>query len=413
MTCTRKSISKTVYWLTLLALGFAVSTANGQLEFHYKFDVDGEAPLVDATGNNEDLRALTNGEDHRYGEDPLVDDGFSIGLNAPGDGHPTGSFLLLPNAPQPESFSFSLWIKPQLTGAAQGILARDTVWWPSPCNFYCLYIDPQQSLVWKTAGIEAILSEEAIIEEEETYHIAVTYLDSDGADTGKADRTRLYVNGELVEEADRPEEIPSPESIADANGIYNSIWFGTLSSFGGYWGEMDDLQLYSTELTADDVAFLNANPGSVIGGNNAPGDFNGDGALDLMDINALSEASAAGQNDASFDLNDDQLVDGTDLQSWVELANTWIGDANLDGEFNSSDLVRVFESGKFETGQTANWAEGDWTGDGKFDSSDFVTAFQSGGFELGPKAASSVPEPTGIQLVLLGLVGLMAARRRR
>jgi hypothetical protein len=65
----------------------------------------------------------------------------------------------------------------------------------------------------------------------------------------------------------------------------------------------------------------------------------------------------------------------------------------LDGEFNSGDLVQVFQSGGFETAMGSGWREGDWSGDGLFSSGDFVVAFQDGGFEKGPRAAI-VPELT-------------------
>jgi hypothetical protein len=51
------------------------------------------------------------------------------------------------------------------------------------------------------------------------------------------------------------------------------------------------------------------------------------------------------------------------------------GDANGDGVFNSSDLVQVFQQGKYQTGETADWLAGDWNYDGRFDSSDLVIAF--------------------------------------
>ena len=59
------------------------------------------------------------------------------------------------------------------------------------------------------------------------------------------------------------------------------------------------------------------------------------------------------------------------------------GDANLDGLFNSSDLVMVFQAGKYEDGifQNASWEEGDWNDDGEFDSQDLVMAFQLGWYE--------------------------------
>jgi hypothetical protein len=57
------------------------------------------------------------------------------------------------------------------------------------------------------------------------------------------------------------------------------------------------------------------------------------------------------------------------------------GDANLDGHFNSTDQVLVFQAGKYETGQPATWAEGDWNEDGVFNSSDFVYANQNNTYE--------------------------------
>ena len=86
-----------------------------------------------------------------------------------------------------------------------------------------------------------------------------------------------------------------------------------------------------------------------------------------------------------LDLDDDGHVDHQDHRVWVKvLKHTWFGDANLDGEFNSGDMVQVFVLGKYETGEEASWAEGDWNGDGFFDSSDMVAAFADGGYEKGP-----------------------------
>ena len=55
-----------------------------------------------------------------------------------------------------------------------------------------------------------------------------------------------------------------------------------------------------------------------------------------------------------------------------------IGDANLDGVFDSSDLVLIFQNGHYEKHQAgiATWAEGDWNGDQRFTTSDLVLAFQ-------------------------------------
>ena len=113
------------------------------------------------------------------------------------------------------------------------------------------------------------------------------------------------------------------------------------------------------------------------------GDFTSDGLVDELDVNALATAMQTSR-DAAFDLNGDQQLDGQDWQVMVtDILNTSFGDANLDGAFNSSDLILVFQAGEFEDLLSGNssWRSGDWNGDGDFDTSDLVFALQWGGFE--------------------------------
>jgi hypothetical protein len=144
------------------------------------------------------------------------------------------------------------------------------------------------------------------------------------------------------------------------------------------------------------------------------GDFNGNGSLDIDDIDLLSTEVRAATNSARFDLNADAVVNQMDHRVWVnEIRRTYFGDANLDGEFSSSDLVAVFQAGQYETGQPAGWGNGDWNGDGLFNSSDFVTAFDAGGYEKGPRAAmSAVPEPSSTLLTLFAVAALRFRRQR-
>ena len=138
------------------------------------------------------------------------------------------------------------------------------------------------------------------------------------------------------------------------------------------------------------------------------GDFNNNAMLDDEDLDLLSAEVQAGRNVSLFDVNADNVVSVADRDFWVrDLANTYFGDANLDGEFNSGDLVNVFRFGEYEDSLRGNsgWAEGDWNADGDFTSSDLVLAFADGGYEKGPRpAASAVPEPTSAWLVLIAVV---------
>jgi hypothetical protein len=96
------------------------------------------------------------------------------------------------------------------------------------------------------------------------------------------------------------------------------------------------------------------------------------------------------------------------------IKETWFGDANLDGEFNSSDFVAAFVASKYETGDYASWSEGDWNGDQVFNTSDFVTAFQADGYEKGPRvlALNAVPEPTSVAMLLIGMLSVAGIRSR-
>lgn len=171
------------------------------------------------------------------------------------------------------------------------------------------------------------------------------------------------------------------------------------------WGEKN-----TTE--AGDRILLNAI--NWLAGTGMAGDFNGNDTLDVEDINLLTQETASMNGNPSFDLNGDNQVDSGDVSFWIkDLRNSWIGDANVDGEFNSGDFVQVFQAGKFEVDADATWSDGDWTGDGRFNSSDFVAAFQDGGFEQGPRpAVRTVPEPSSGLLSATVGIAIFIYRRR-
>ncbi len=144
-----------------------------------------------------------------------------------------------------------------------------------------------------------------------------------------------------------------------------------------------------------------------------PGDVNGDGAVDVADIDALTQAVLDNTTDQRFDLNGDQAITAADRQHWIkEFQRTYLGDANLDKEFNSSDLVQVFGGGKYELDTDASWGEGDWDGDRRFGTGDLVAAFADGGYEQGPPiGVNAVPEPTSLAMLFIGVIGFSIRRR--
>ena len=144
------------------------------------------------------------------------------------------------------------------------------------------------------------------------------------------------------------------------------------------------------------------------------GDFNGDGLVDIADIDLLSQQIRIGSTDLELDVNGDLAVNSLDRKAWVHgIAMSYLGDANLDGEFDSGDLIQVFAAGEYEDAVNGNsgWADGDWNGDGDFDTSDLVVAFQDGGFERGPRQAAAVPEPSSA--ISLALCAALVTRMSR
>ena len=115
-------------------------------------------------------------------------------------------------------------------------------------------------------------------------------------------------------------------------------------------------------------------------------DTNGDGLISpsdaLLIINFLNENTGIVTNPSPVDpaTQDTELVDSL----FGQIRGT-IGDSNLDGRFDSADLVAIFQAGKFEDEQdkNASWSEGDWDGDRDFTTRDLVLAFQFGRYNVG------------------------------
>jgi hypothetical protein len=174
----------------------------------------------------------------------------------------------------------------------------------------------------------------------------------------------------------------SAEPLADSAPL--------LLVFGYYGGS------FSEAMMAEAVASLQSAHTTL------RGDFDYDCDMTANDIDLLSQSVREAEWSAAFDLSADGQLSDEDRRIWVEqLAATYFGDANLDGQFNSSDLVGVLQAGEYEDGRVGNsgWATGDWSGDGEFATSDLLTAFQSGAYELGPRPAAAVPEPASTKLL--------------
>lgn len=142
------------------------------------------------------------------------------------------------------------------------------------------------------------------------------------------------------------------------------------------------------------------------------GDFNHDQILDVTDINLLSAEIQRQTDSRWFDLNGDDAVDFNDVIMWVEdIVGTSFGDANLNGRFDSPDLIRVFSVNEFEDDipNNSTWDEGDWNADGDFTTQDLIVAFARGNYL---SASQPVPEPSRISWTAYAALLVFVIRRR-
>lgn len=116
------------------------------------------------------------------------------------------------------------------------------------------------------------------------------------------------------------------------------------------------------------------------------GDFDSNQVVDAADIDRLYLEIRENTSDLSFDLDDNGTVDQNDANYLIEtVLGTTFGDSNLDGVFDSKDIIAIFSSGEYqdELALNSTWSTGDWNGDGEFDSTDIIAALQTGAYSGG------------------------------
>ncbi len=341
---------------------------------------------------------------------------FGAEFTADGDGH-TGlpgdyavsfpgeddDYVVIPATDETfEEITITAWVNGLQLGAWAGLVVSRTS--PQPIGLDFHDFDGTLTYIWNDNSAETwgFISDVAVPEDEWTL-VALTI------DPEKATLYAGVQGGDLEYAVNEIPHFPQ-DNFAEWRWAEDDGFAGARN----FSGLMDDVSIWNEALSLEDIEALHSGAATplTLRGGGLTGDYNNNGALDSGDLDLQSQGIK--DQDLTFDLNGDGTVDYDDRVEWVhELKGTWIGDADFSGEFTSGDLVDVFTTGKYETGEMAGWTEGDWDGDMLFDSGDFVAAFSDGGYELGPRpAAAAVPEPTGFLLPSLAVLAMGLARRR-
>jgi hypothetical protein len=221
------------------------------------------------------------------------------------------------------------------------------------------------------------------------------YDGSNGAYTGHIIATDLVLadNGDNVRNFDGSIPGPQPGAIDITLSLTNDPDYSAAGNLAGV--PVLSPTMHSLRGSAGFAAGSNSMPmGRKVGmlvipvSFGIPGDFDFDATVDENDIELLCQAINAGTNESKYDLTGDNVVSESDRDELVfQILKTTYGDSNLNGIFDSGDLVRIFQAGEYEDGIAGNstWSQGDWNCDGEFSTADLVLAFQAGGYSQNAK----------------------------
>lgn len=231
-----------------------VASRFGELLAYFKFDETAN-PAVDASGNGTLGSYATGRAVPGFGDPSLVGgDGSSISFT---DAHAsgTGNWAIFDVLHTP-SVSLSMWIQPSGGEGADVIFNRtDTPSFVDNDGIYGMVLDGNGTLTVRVRDEVILATEPGTIDQDTAYHVAFTHRDDDGFDNETAARSRLYVNGEMVAEAEGATTVGFGDYPEDAAAT--ELYVGTRIAAGsGYAGNFDEFQAYRVELEPREVMRL-------------------------------------------------------------------------------------------------------------------------------------------------------------
>ena len=229
---------------------------------HFKMDdPEGTTVLEDSSGLNTLGTVFANPDDPlEYSQASLLGDGdtgTSIGFTA-ASAAGVGNFGQLDPIHTP-TISVSMWIQPTDIAGDQTLFNRDPLFNAADAIYGCILAD-DGSILFNAAGGFVAQTDPELIVAGEPNHVVITHLDEDGFGNDTATRTAIYINGVLAAEAEGAET--TGFDVYPAASRTTTMFIASRTAAGsGYTGLIDDIQVYSIELSEEQVAAMFAAPG--------------------------------------------------------------------------------------------------------------------------------------------------------
>jgi hypothetical protein len=255
------------------SVGLPSAPTNASLVAHYTFD-DPNNLGADSSGNGYNLDY--NGDPQGSGVSSTTD-AVAGGGSAYFDGGSVFGYTSTPTnvlSALAGSFGISFWLKTTDNDGNQGAPAFDgdgivTADLPGVANDLVPAALTGGEIAFNTGntqyGYDDTINSSATVNDNTWHHVVVTR----NQQTGEKD---IYIDGVLdTSDSDTTALLNDPKMItigAMSDASQSDPNNGNYSNF--YFGDLDDLQIYSQFLTASNVAYLDANPGSTLSGTPAP-----------------------------------------------------------------------------------------------------------------------------------------------
>ncbi|HUF62330.1 MAG TPA: LamG-like jellyroll fold domain-containing protein [Verrucomicrobiales bacterium] len=228
--------------------------ANGLIS-HYRMDEDEGSDLLDASGYG---RHGTYNGPYTLAQPPLAS-GNAVRFEETGQ----PAFAMIPaeaGLPALFTFSASFWVQidPSDAGTLSSLLSKGDG--GDPFALLAQVAADSATLIWGIAGEPQLQISEALTVGT-SHHLVLVHEDSNGKVEG-ADRTEIYVDGELAG------TVQSPAGYDDSSP--SLIALGALSEGIALNGLMDDVQLYDRPISGEEALYLFEHPGETLPASEAP-----------------------------------------------------------------------------------------------------------------------------------------------
>ncbi|MEM7384487.1 MAG: LamG-like jellyroll fold domain-containing protein, partial [Verrucomicrobiota bacterium] len=286
---------------------------------HYRFDETGGDVLLDGSGNQRDGLYFANGgsiDPESAGLATGSAAGFEGGAYAKVEGDQFKRW---------ESFTISLWMQANDVANVQMLFGKGDTEEGEP-NFALLLGGGE--LLWFRGVAPEFGTEGTGIEAGQTYHVAVTYANTEGVS-----QAIIYLDGVEAARLDDPAFL--------FTGSNEPMFFGAFQGAVPYNGVLDDLQIYPRVLSEAEVALLQADPGLALGTGDGPV---GPGEIVVPVSSAIDRDSVTGE--VSFELMTElgrqyalQYSESLERESWETIQ--MVEGSGQSETFSDAEAVRV------------------------------------------------------------------------